>query len=222
MAIELAQNNDRGVAVARFNLGTLALARGEEDEAIVLYAESLRGFRAGDNVRESAFPLFGLAQAHVAIGDVTAARGFAEECLRIRREVGDQKGEGDIRRILGWLEVEAGNLTAAREHIVASSNRALELHDTRGISEALAIAALWCAGQDGYEQAVRLYAASDQLARGLTFAKPAALMRRRDEALARAKAALSDQVFKRTWLSGTLLTDREAVAAAVGEKAATG
>lgn len=222
MAIQLAQKDDRGVAVARFNLGTVALARGEEEEAIALYAESLRGFQAADNVRESAFPLFGLAQAHVAIDDPAAARHFAEECLRIRREVGDQKGEGDARRILGWLEVEAGNNAAAREHLAASLNRALELRDTRGISEALAIAALWCARGTRYEQAVRMYAASDQLARGLTFAKPAALVRRRDEVLALAKAALGEQVFKRVWLSGTLLTDQQAVAAATSEEAAPG
>ncbi len=222
MALELAQNNGRGVAVARFNLGTMALARGEDDQAIALYAESLRGFRAGDNVRESAFALFGLAQAHVAIGDLAAARQFAEECLRIRRDVGDQKGEGDIRRILGWLESDSGNMMAAREHLLASLNRALELKDSRGISEALGIMALCCARQQRYEQAVRLYAASDQLARGLTFAKPAVLMRRGDEALATAKATLSEQAFKRAWLSGTLLTDQQAVAAASGEQAATG
>ena len=222
MTIQLAQNDDRGVAVARFNLGTVALARGEAAEAIALYAESLRGFQAADNVRESAFPLLGLAQAHVAIDDPAAARHFAEECLRIRREVGDQKGEGDIRRTLGWLEVEAGNITAAREHLVASLNRALELRDSRGISEALAIAALWCARQTRYEQAVRLYAASEQLARGLTFAKPAVLVRRFDDALALAKAALGDQAFKRTWLRGTLLTDKQAVAAATSEEAAGG
>jgi predicted ATPase len=219
MAIEMAQGNGRGVAVARFNLGTAALADGDDDDAIALYAESLRGFRAGDNVRESAFALFGLAQAHVAIGDLTAARGFAEECLRIRRDVGDQKGEGDIRRILGWLEIEAGQMTAAREHLVTSLHRALELKDSRGISEALAVMALWCARQRRDELAVRLYATSAQLARGLTFAKPAALLRRLDEGLAAAKGTLTEQVVKRVWLSGTLLTDAQAVAAATGENA---
>jgi predicted ATPase len=222
MAIELAQGNSRGVAVARFNLGTTTLASGEEDEAIGLYAESLRGFRANDNVRESAFALFGLAQAHVAIGDLMAARGFAEECLHIRRDVGDQKGEGDIRRILGWLEIEADQLSAAREHLVASVNRALELKDSRGISEGLAIMALWWARQRRYEAAVRLYAASSQLARGLTFAKPAALVRRLDEGLAAAKGALTEQVFRRMWLGGTLMTDAQAVAAATGDEAAAG
>jgi len=222
MAIELAQGNSRGVAVARFNLGTTTLASGEEDEAIALYAESLRGFRAGDNVRESAFALFGLTQAHVAIGDLTAARGFAEECLRIRHDVGDQKGEGDIHRILGWLEIEAAQMTAAREHLVASLNRALELKDSRGVSEGLAIMALWCVRQHRYESAVPLYAASTQLARGLSFAKPAALVRRLDEGLAAAKGTLTEEVFKRMWRGGTLLTDAQAVAAATRDDAATG
>jgi non-specific serine/threonine protein kinase len=218
MAIEKAQGNGRGVAVAQFNLGTAALADGDGDEAIALYAESLRGFRAGENVRESAFALFGLAQAHVAIGDLPAARGFAEECLRIRRDVGDQKGEGDIRRILGWLEIEAREATTAREHVVASLNRALELKDSRGVSEALAVMALWCTWQHRYDLAVRLFAASTQLARGLTFAKPAALLRRLDEGLAEAKRTLTEQTFKRVWLAGTLMTDAQAVAAAVEEE----
>ena len=53
------------------------------------------------------------------------------------------------------------------------------------------------------------------------FAKPAALVRRLDEGLAAAKGTLTEQVVKRVWLSGTLLTDAQAVAAATGEDAAS-
>jgi tetratricopeptide (TPR) repeat protein len=217
MDLEVAQKNTRGIAVARFNLGTISLALGEDDDALTLYGDSLRGFEGNGNVRESAFALFGLAQAYVAVGDLEAARGYGEKSLRIRREVGDRKGEGDIHRILGWLEIEAGNMAAARQHLVDSLKRAQELGDNRGTSEALAVAALWCARQQRYEQAVRLYIASEQIADGLTFAKPAVLSRRGAEALAAAKAALSEPVYKRMSLNGKVLTPAQAVAAAIEE-----
>lgn len=119
--------------------------------------------------------------------------------------------------MLGWLEIEAEDMVAAREHLVDSLRRAQELGDSLGTSEALAVGALWCARQQRYEHAVRLYAASDQIADGLTFARPAMLNRRREEALAAAKGALSVQLYKRVSLNGKVLTPAQAVAAAIDE-----
>ena len=84
--------------------------------------------------------------------------------------------------MLGWLEIEAEDMVAAREHLVDSLRRAQELGDSLGTSEALAVGALWCARQQRYEHAVRLYAASDQIADGLIEAKASNARRIRFEA----------------------------------------
>jgi tetratricopeptide (TPR) repeat protein len=211
MAIETALKNARGVAVAKNNLATVALAEGQTDAALALFAESLRGFRAIDNVRESAFPLLGLADAHIVAHDLDAARAFIDECLKVRREVGDQKGIADAIRALGWLELEAGQDTAALEHVHEAARVAHALKDRRGIAESLSLVAVWGSRHEQHELAVRLSAASHQIRQGFSYARPPLIISRREEALARAKEALGEAVFKRCWLQGTLLTPDQAV-----------
>jgi len=215
MAIETALNNARGVAVAKNNLATVALAEGQTDDAIALFAESLRGFRAIDYVRESAFPLLGLAVAHIVQGDVDAARSFIDDCLRVRREVGDQKGIADATRALGWLEFEAGHDAAGLEHVREAATVAHALKDRRGIADSLSLVAMWCGRQQQHERVVRLSAASHEIRQGFSYARPPLLISRREDALARAKEALGEAVFKRCWLQGTLLTMDQAVEVAL-------
>jgi hypothetical protein len=216
MAIETALKNARGVAVANNNFATVALAEGRTDDAIALFAESLRGFRAIDNVRESAFPLLGLADAHIVQADFAAARSFIDDCLQVRREVGDQKGIADATRALGWLELEAGHDAAALEHVREAAKGAHALKDRRGIADSLSLVAMWCGRHQQHERVVRLSAASHQIRQGFSYARPPLLIGRREEALARAKEALGEAVFKRCWLQGTLLTPDQAVDQALG------
>ena len=218
MAIETALKNARGVAVGKNNLATVALGEGQTDEAIALFAESLRGFRAIDNIRESAFPLLGLADAHIVQGDLDAARAFIDDCLKVRREVGDQKGIADAIRALGWLELEAGNDAKSLEHIREAAKGAHALKDRRGIADSLSLVAVWCSRQQRHEPAVRLSAASHQIRQGFSYARPPLLLGRREDAVARAKEALGEPVFKRCWLQGTLLTMDQAIEEALASR----
>jgi len=77
-------------ALGHIWLGTLALLRGDPDEAVRLIAEGLGSARRREDRLTSYIALYNLFQVELARGDHAAARSHLEEGTRLSLETGDQ------------------------------------------------------------------------------------------------------------------------------------
>lgn len=122
----------------------------------------------GAPARVRATALHGAGSLARVQGDMTAARVYAEELLRLGRETGDAHPIGWASHTLGALALEHGDLPAARVYLEESLARGRELDDDRLISgnmtmlgEVARDEGAWGEARALYEQALALYTRAD-------------------------------------------------------------
>lgn len=190
LALQIELQDARQISVAQFNLGAVALCLEDNAEAETLLNDSLRGFLAQENTRDSAFPYHALAQLSVATGQLQAARKYGAESLCIRKTLKDTKGEAETRRTLAWAAIAGHRFDDARKHLVRSMSLANGVGDARGLSETLELMGLLYEETGHHLDAVEVLTGASLIRAGKSYALPKIRTRLRDEALARASAAL--------------------------------
>ncbi|HEX6969748.1 MAG TPA: BTAD domain-containing putative transcriptional regulator [Micromonosporaceae bacterium] len=105
--------NARGLAAARYALGTLAMAQKRLSEADVYFAEALATFTGIDDVHGRALVLRNMAFISRVRGDESAESRYGE-ALTHMRAAGDRVGEAHILSSLARLRMDDGDITAAR------------------------------------------------------------------------------------------------------------
>jgi uncharacterized protein HemY len=119
-----------------------------------------------DDQRGLASVLYFLGHLERRSGDFPAARRHFEECLALRRRLGDARGVGYATRDLGQVALERGAAGEARARLEESLARFREVDDRRSAATVLGLLgdAARAAGDPG--AAARRYEESLALARG--------------------------------------------------------
>ncbi|MBI2760460.1 MAG: AAA family ATPase [Chloroflexi bacterium] len=94
-------------------LGATALRRGDAAEAAVHFEEALNLARDAGDLLRTASLLERLASAHRHTGQYDAARRALDECLAVRRRLGDDSGCGNVLVELAALDEHEGLLVDA-------------------------------------------------------------------------------------------------------------
>jgi CHAT domain-containing protein/Tfp pilus assembly protein PilF len=130
----------RREAGARNNLGRLFQGQVELQEALKSFTAALDYWRHGESPADWAIALSGLADCHLDLGNLEAARDTALEAIRVERLQGDFRRESGSRRTLGQAYLRLGDPTAA----VREAETALRLARKAGdpASEASALQVL--------------------------------------------------------------------------------
>jgi tetratricopeptide (TPR) repeat protein len=193
--MEKGNADKRMFAVALYNLGAVALDRGDLEEASRKLALSLDSFRDQSNTREIAFPLRSLAEIALLRGDPDLARDYAAESLTIRKELKDSKGRADTLCSMAWIEIRAGNAARSREHLRESLALAKAIGDRRTLSEALEIAALMHSIENDHAVAVQLVAGAQHVRDRLGFVLPPVREKFIGEIAAAAKGRMTESEY---------------------------
>jgi predicted ATPase len=135
--IRQTSGDHEGAVQTRIGLGRLAYQRGEVAEAIQIFAEALSAAREMDNQRLQTYLLDSLGEAYAAHGQPDEAEGVLREAKALAEGMRDQRVLADIERNLGIVAVLRGDDGAD-----ATLTRALELAQTYGTREAIALAHL--------------------------------------------------------------------------------
>lgn len=109
---------------AHYNLGYVASLKGSEREGYDLMRHSLAAWRACCDPRSISLGLNFLAPAAVRLGKHDQARAWLEESVTLAEGLNDRWGLGTAYRHLGLVELSAGRIAVAREHL----NRSLALY----------------------------------------------------------------------------------------------
>lgn len=113
-----------GQGAALYGLGMSAWTRGEYRDALAHYAEALE-------FELSPFAVASLRNAcgivHVELGETYQADECFEESLRIRREIGDERGIGSVLMNLGISSGTRGDLRKAAEYMAEGKDRSIRL-----------------------------------------------------------------------------------------------
>lgn len=214
-SLGLLENEDGGVfsrAWPLLRLGELALGEGDGAEAHRLVQESLAEHRRRADREGIARALDMLAQVLRHGGDTEAARSLAEQSLSTARDLGYREGLAGPLRTLARLAAAEGEHERAgllcREALGAS----IALDSRRGIAAALECAGECAATAGDAVRALQLLGAADALRRDMGAMPAAHLRAQRDQAVARARAALPDSQASAAWSSGYAMTPPEAAA----------
>src|SRR3984885_15208969 len=100
-----------------------------------------------------------LAVALTEVGDLGGARGSPDAVLALARQAGDLSSEAVGRYLLADVELRAGSLAKAWEHLRPAIELALEIQHRLQLGFCLAIGAELCAAGGGWADLVTVYAA---------------------------------------------------------------
>jgi len=118
--IEAGLDDPMLIGTNRMSEGTLAIHRGDPQEALEQFRASLAAFRRCGNLHFQARALLRIGGALVALGTPNEARDHLSEALRIYRQLSDPGSEADTRLALGCIVREEGQLDEAEEHLAAA------------------------------------------------------------------------------------------------------
>jgi predicted ATPase len=130
-ALEIQQRHDdlEGAGLSLGGLAQLAAARGETEEALDLYRQSLAAFEAVGDRGEEARILSEMAQTHLGNGDTGLARSFFFESVQAHTDIASVRGVG--QSLVGLAATEAVEQRPERAVQIAA---AAEAHaDEEGI-----------------------------------------------------------------------------------------
>ena len=158
-ALEIQRRHDdwEGAGMALGGLAQLAAARGDAEEALDLYGQSLTAFETVGDRGEEARILSEIAATHLAHGDTELARGFYLEAVQAHTDIASVRGVG--QSLVGLAAIEAVEQRPERAAQIAA---AAEVHaQEEGIVVAYSEET---AGRELVEQA-RAALSADELAR---------------------------------------------------------
>src|SRR3712207_2180186 len=103
-------------------------------QAISLYEDSLRRFRALSNTKGTANSLLGLTWTHMFEGNAEQARTFGQECETLSRALGDPSLISSAVTVLGLVALHQGDYPQAHTRFAESLALYQQLNEPRGIS----------------------------------------------------------------------------------------
>jgi predicted ATPase/class 3 adenylate cyclase len=124
-ALEIQRRHDdwEGAGMSLGGLAQLAAARGDAEEALDLYRQSLTAFETVGDRGEEARILSEVAGTHLAHGDTELARGFFFEAVQAHTDIGSLRGVG--QSLVGLAAIEA---VEGRPERAAQIAAAAEVH----------------------------------------------------------------------------------------------
>jgi tetratricopeptide (TPR) repeat protein len=194
-------------------LGSIALARGAEDEAATYFTEcyvaAKRAKDAGDP-HQLSLALLNLGELARKRGDVTRATEFLEEALADVRAIEMTWGIANILTLLGHLARGQQDY----EHAKVRYRESLALYHRLGNATYTAwclegIAAVACA-EGRYQHATRLCAAAAALRVAAQTPLPPAEQDDFDKVVMTARAELDERTFTEEWRIGSTMTQDDA------------
>ena len=148
-------------------------------------------------------------------GDRVRGMVLVEQCLATRRQSGDRHGVARSLNVLGRLAFEQDDLMLAAARYRESLPLALEIGAREWIVDGLEGMANVAGAASQTERAVRLDAAAQVLREVIGKAIPPTRRDEYERNLARARAALGEDLFVATWAEGLALSPEQAVADAL-------
>ena len=134
---------DDGAMRCLWELGFIALVRGDYERSHAVFSESLVTARAlGEEPAAVSRSLAGVGRALIENGDAEAARQPLRESLAVRRAASDSRNVTNSLSLLGRRALVEGDLEEARAMLGESLASARELDDKLRLAEALYFSAL--------------------------------------------------------------------------------
>jgi predicted ATPase/class 3 adenylate cyclase len=123
-ALEIQRYHDdwEGAGMALSGLAQLAATRGDAEEALDLYRQSLTAFETIGDRGEEARILSEIAATHLAYGDTDLARGFYFDAVQAHTDIGSLRGVG--QSLVGLAAVEAAENRPERAALIAAAAEA--------------------------------------------------------------------------------------------------
>jgi non-specific serine/threonine protein kinase len=146
---------------AHIQLGGLALLQADLAEAQARFEEAIEILGDG-NEWLVANACGGLARVALRRGDSTSARRLSEEALAVYRRVGDERQAASAAILLGMIQVDAGQMDAARARFREGMTVCREIHDPEGLIFGLLGSGTLAVAERRPEEALRLLGAADE------------------------------------------------------------
>ncbi|MEF8873756.1 MAG: tetratricopeptide repeat protein [Candidatus Thermoplasmatota archaeon] len=129
--------DDKEIAHALHNLGSLYIRRGEYDKALELLDETLQIREEIGDEEGLSDPLNNIGVVYKDKGELDKSLEHYEESLEISRKIGDQEGIGTSLNNIGNVYRQKGELDRALEHYEESLEISREIGAKEGIAESL-------------------------------------------------------------------------------------
>jgi DNA-binding SARP family transcriptional activator/DNA-binding XRE family transcriptional regulator len=140
----------QGEAVALNNLAICLFTAGEPEQAVAVLEQALALHRAAGRTAGEAVTLANLGAAYLDRGReavrgereraaLSTAIAYLEDGLRLHREIGDRRNEGETLRALAEAYRDAGELDVSRAHATEALRLAREAADRRFETAALCL-----------------------------------------------------------------------------------
>jgi len=195
--------------LSRFIRGWMELADGDAARASETLSAVVAGARSSMIARYASLPIVVLAEAQAALGENEEAAAFLDEAETLAKS-GDMTWVlGRIARVRAKLSARHGDVERGESKAHEALRLAREAGDQMGVVDALELLAGLAADEDGYQEAIRLWAAAesmrDQLGYRLAIDRAA-----QEAAIADAREGVTD--FSALWAEGAKLSADEAIA----------
>jgi predicted ATPase/DNA-binding CsgD family transcriptional regulator len=206
-----ATGNTAETAQTLSRLGNAALNQGDPAASISFYERSLALYRGlGDRIG-IANQLWSLSPGEFLRGEHARARVHLEECLKIRTEIKDEVGIPYVHVMLGYADMELGNLPGSRSEFGAALTRLLQLGDRWGISMTLDFMSGLAVRALRWAESLRLAGASQAVRASIGAQQLASVKGVADPWLAQARRHLTTDEAARTHRDGLQMTVEDAV-----------
>ena len=219
MTLDRDEGNDEGVAQSMLLLADIAAYRDDLDSAARLWEESARFSRRGGQRLELAIALYNLGHVARLQGQLGQAETHFKESYANFRELDDLQGQAGTLTGLVQIASEWGDLARALSMLAVATELYARIRYMAGLLDSLEVHATLLERLGEPEASASLWGARHTLGGevGREADHPLELAEH-DEAVARVRSALGDEVFERAWELGTGMTLDEAVAFALEQR----
>jgi len=208
-------------AHALHGLALAALFWQEPAEARTLLEEALDLHRGGDDPFGVPLALIQLATVHATLGQSDRAMAYAEECIALGEEAGEQWCTAMARWAQALVVWRQGRSTRVRSYAREVLRLKEPFGDRLGMAMSMEVVA-WTACMDGrYDEAARLFGAVQSALSSVGGALFRPLRAEHDRCTELTRAAMGAAEFDRSLALGAGLTFEDAVALALGPGRAT-
>ncbi|HZO25026.1 MAG TPA: LuxR C-terminal-related transcriptional regulator [Chloroflexota bacterium] len=216
------------LAMALYGSSQVSRFLDEYDRTLVFCEEGLALLRALGDVVMSAYALRNLAGAVFhGLGDRARARALVEEALRLSRDLGDKRGQGDSLQHLGHYALRSGDFARAismlrpaililqesgeRGLIVWSCFRLAQVRTEQGVRDQAGGQPLPSRARGYLLDATRLFSAIDAFRHQHRLGPLHNMDRELDRALPMLRHGLGEQEFAQAWAEGQTMTFEQIV-----------
>jgi predicted ATPase/class 3 adenylate cyclase/Tfp pilus assembly protein PilF len=200
-----------GIAYSHASLGNLALFQCRYKEAGVHDREALNILKEIGNKRGIAFQLGNLGEIAFLSNDSALALRNLDEALSIHREIGCKYGVAQALNIMGYISLENGDTNRAWVQFEEAFTINRNLEDKEGILQSLDAVAGFNIKAGFFSKAAMLTGAADSLREKIGSPLLPYQMDRYKETVFRLIEQLGEEVFRKTWNEGKLLTTDDAI-----------